>query len=315
MTNDNSLATILLVSRLLRGDVKPFSAREYWTLCDQLGELSVVFDQRLDDLTGVHGLDLERARRIVGLVKRATAMAFKLEALDQSGISTLTPFDEHYPSRFRDQLVDKAPAILYAAGNLTLLRDRGVGIVGSRNVTPEGADIAKGAALAAVRDDCVVVSGGARGVDQLAMNATYQAGGKVVGVLADSLIRKLKKPDVRQAIYEERAVFCTPYNPNSGFNIGKAMGRNKLIYALSELIFVVTCETDKGGTWSGATEALKDESGRVGVWLGEGKGSGNEHLVERGAIPIRTMDDLKITLRNPESFPIKSVRNTQGFLL
>ena len=58
-------------------------------------------------------------------------------------------------------------------------------------------------------------------------------------------MRKLKNPDVRRAIYDDRTVICTPYSPKAPFSIGNAMGRNKLIYALSEISLVVAGEIEK----------------------------------------------------------------------
>ena len=60
-------------------------------------------------------------------------------------------------------------------------------MVGSRNVSPERAEAALAIAVEAARNDKAIVSGAARGVDQLAMNAAYDSGGSVVGILADAL--------------------------------------------------------------------------------------------------------------------------------
>lgn len=57
-----------------------------------------------------------------------------------------------------------------------------------------------------------------------------------------------------------------------------AMGRNKVIYALSKATLVVASDEDSGGTWSGATEALKRGIAPVITWVGEGSGPGNEPL-------------------------------------
>ncbi len=45
------------------------------------------------------------------------------------------------------------------------------------------------------------------------------------------------------------------------------MGRNKLIYSLSVGMLVAECEKDKGGTWSGAVEALRQQTPPVLVCL------------------------------------------------
>lgn len=310
MRNDNSLATILLTSRLLDGPVKPFKAKEFWGLkeelepLEQVGQPQFLLGKAADELIQM-GVPQDSATRIAELLDRATAMAFELERLDGSGIRVLTPFDEEYPQTWLKRLSKKAPPVLYAAGALELLKQPGVGVVGSRDVSPEGQEIAQEAAERITSLGMTLVSGGARGVDQLSMNAAFQAGGCVVGILADSLIRKIRKPDVRQAIYEGQTVMCTPYNPDAPFSVGTAMGRNKLIYALSELTLVVACEPEKGGTWSGATEALKKNFGRVAVWQGPGEGTGNAELLEltqelgKEAIPISSIGELEAAILEP----------------
>lgn len=332
MRNDNSLATILLTSKLLDGAVEPFKAREFWglkeelELLEQVGQPQFLLGKTADELIQM-GVPQDSATRIAELFDRATAMAFELERLDGSGIRVLTPFDEEYPKTWLkrlsqkrheiaaasergeypqtwlERLSRKAPPVLYAAGALELLNQPGVGVVGSRDVSSEGQEIAKEAAERITSLGMTLVSGGARGVDQLSMNAAFQAGGCVVGILADSLVRKIRKSDVRQAIYEGQTVMCTPYNPDAPFSVGNAMGRNKLIYALANVTLVVACEPDKGGTWGGAKETLKYDFGRVAVWQGRGEGTGNAELLKRAqqlgkeAIPISSIEELEDAIR------------------
>ena len=300
MSHDDSLAAILLLSRIGNDEVRPLKASEFWGLCDLVGGPSLLLGADETQLVGEHGLATDLAARIVELLDRATAMAFELERLGQAGISTLTPFDEHYPRRFVEKLGAAAPALLYAAGTVELLDNPGVGVVGSRNVSPDGAEVAGAAAERAAHMGLPLISGGARGVDQIAMNAAFGAGGAVVGVLAESLVRKLRSPDVRRAIHEGRTVMCTPYNPEAPFSVGNAMGRNRLIYALSRITLVVASEVDKGGTWSGAVQALKGGIGRVAVWRGPGEGPGNVRLEERGAVPVTSIDELEAAVLEPE---------------
>lgn len=291
--SDDALATLALVSRLCVGDVQPLKASEYWKLSAILEAApSSLLGKSAADLALDSGISNSLADRVVALVDRATALAFELERLEHSGVQTLTPFDEHYPNNWAQRLGPKAPPLLYAAGPVELLDTAGLGVVGSRDVSPSGAEVAVEAAKCASRHRIPLVSGGARGVDQLAMNSAFDSGGTVVGLLADSLSRKLAKSDVRAAIHNEQALMGTPYNPDAGFSAGNAMGRNKLIYAQSTLTLVVASDEGKGGTWSGATEALDHKFGRVAVWRGLGEGPGNEELERRGAAPLSDLDDL-----------------------
>lgn len=299
MRGDDSLATILLVGRLLGDNAEPLKASQYWKLRDLVGPTGGLLGIAEKDLVAEYSLAVDLAARVVALLERATAMAFELERLGQAGISVLTPFDEDYPERLVERLGEAAPVLLYAAGAGELLGELGVGVVGSRDVSSEGADIAGAAAELAARLGMPLVSGGARGVDQTAMNTAFEAGGSVVGVLAESLVRKLRSPDLRRAIHEGRTVMCTPYSPEAPFSVGNAMGRNKLIFALSAVTLVVAADVDTGGTWSGATEALRRGFGRVAVWRGPGEGPGNVRLEERGAVPITSLDELEAAVLEP----------------
>jgi len=138
----------------------------------------------------------------------------------------------------------------------------------------------------------IVISGGAKGVDQIAMSAGLGAGGDVVGVLAGSLERRVREPEVRRLVAEEQLCLVTPYAPKVGFSVGNAMGRNKLIYALARSTFVVCADDRKGGTWKGAREALSSGFCPVLAWLGPGRGPGNEQLIEEGAVPVHELDRL-----------------------
>ncbi|MBT3687172.1 MAG: DNA-processing protein DprA, partial [Actinobacteria bacterium] len=194
----------------------------------------------------------------------------------------------------------RAPALLHVAGQSALLSEPGVGVVGSRGVDEDGARVATAVAERATSLGYPVVSGGARGVDQLAMNAAYQVGGSVVGILADSLTRTVSRAETRRALLDGHTVLATPYGPEAPFSVGTAMGRNKVIYALSTLTVVVASDHETGGTWAGAVEALRGGFGRVAVWRGAGEGPGNPHLVQRGGIPFDTVDQLDVILAEPD---------------
>lgn len=300
MRSDDALATILLVSRIASDGTRPLTARQFWKLVTDMGHPGGLLGMTEDDLVGT-GLAADMAGRVVGLLARATPMAFQLERLDQSRIATLTPFDDLYPQRLRTSLGSKAPAILHAAGGLELLDEGGVGVVGSRNVSNEGARVAAALGEQAASLGVPLISGEARAVDQLAMNAAFTAGGNVIGVPAHSLSRIVKSPGVRRAVYEGRTVMCTPYAPDSGFSVGKAMGRNKLIYALSDVTVAVAADKGSGGTWSGATEAMKGRYCRVAVWRGPSEGPGNGALTDKGATPITDVSQLRNVLDSPPS--------------
>ena len=76
----------------------------------------------------------------------------------------------------------------------------------------------------------------------------------------------------------------TQHNPNAGFSVGAAMGRNRLIYTLADYAIVVASDAETGGTWAGATEALKNNWIPVFVLEHEQMPIGNKLLLQRGAL-------------------------------
>jgi predicted Rossmann fold nucleotide-binding protein DprA/Smf involved in DNA uptake len=287
-----SLAALLLVQRLVDTGTPPLKASEYWALCDAVGDPARLLGADAAAVAELTGVGRDRAERVVSLLEGASAFAFALDEVEQAGMRVIASVDDEYPAVLVERLGRSAPPLLYVYGDPSLMEHAPLGIVGSRSVDDDGALAAKDAAGSAVEHSLGVVSGGAKGVDQLAMQSALEAGGTVVAVLADSLERAARDPDTRRAVGDGRVCLCTPYKPSAGFTVANAMGRNKVIYALSRATLVVSAEEGTGGTWAGAEEALKKGYAPVLVWTGEGAGSGNDALVERGAHPVKSVDDL-----------------------
>jgi predicted Rossmann fold nucleotide-binding protein DprA/Smf involved in DNA uptake len=130
----------------------------------------------------------------------------------------------------------------------------------------------------------VLYSGGARGVDTISLNAALDARGSGACILADSLEKSVRNPHFRTYIDNGDLCLVTPYSPEAGFSVGAAMGRNRLIYCLADFAIVVSSDVEKGGTWAGASEALK--SGWVPVFVLDHAAmpEGNRRLISKGAI-------------------------------
>ena len=246
------------------------------------------------DLLGREAADLERllggapgAAEVIGrLTARATTLAMEVERLAGRGIWLVSIVDAAYPARLRERLGDAAPPILYGAGAAELLNAGGVAIVGARDADASALAYATNAAAAVARAGRPVVSGGARGIDAAAMHGASEAGGTVIGAIADSLERQARSTSVRSLVEDERLVLVSSYGPDVPFSVGTAMGRNRLIYCLADAALVVATSEGEGGTWAGATEALAACWVPVYVRIDAGVPSGNRALISQGAIAL-----------------------------
>jgi len=290
--DEASRAVLALTNRLVDVGVPPLKASEFWRLLDEVEDPSQLVGLTAAQLTReLNGRGAE-GERIAALLDSGLTLAVRLDALRERGVWAVTPFDADYPPNLRARLGASAPPVLYGSGDSNLLMSPGIGIVGSRDVTEDGAEVARSAARTAARHGLSVASGGARGVDQLSMSAAADAGGTAVGILADSLVSAIAKADTRRALLDGRVCLCTPYKPDARFNVGNAMGRNKIIYALSRVTLVVATAQDSGGTWAGAKEALDKNYGNVAVWRGAGEGPGNAAIEKAGALGITEVAEL-----------------------
>lgn len=292
MLDQADLVTLALTSRVVRSDVPPLTARQYWPLT-RATDLPWLIGQSASAIASELGIAGEHAERVARLLDRGAALALAMEQLEHTGVWTATGTAELYPESLRRRLGDAAPPLLHGVGDPQLLQTAGVGVVGSRDIGPESVEVAREVARAAVHQQLPVVSGAARGVDQHAMNAAFEFGGRVIGVLADSLERTVAKPSTRRGIASGQICLVTPYSPTAPFSAGNAMGRNKIIYALSRCVAVIRSEEGSGGTWGGATEALRGKLTTVLSWTGQGSAQGNRALVELGAGELQSFDQIE----------------------
>lgn len=289
----NTKAILLLTAPLIIGRSKEpadlLTHGEYMKLASYLQEmgkepadlLEVDTDQVLGDRP--HILDRNRLKR---LLDRGFLLSQAVERWQTRAIWVLSRTDEAYPQKLKVRLKKNSPNLLYGCGDREILNSGGLAVVGSRNVTDALIEYTREIGRLAAKARQTLISGAARGIDRAAMSGALEAGGKVTGVMADSLEQTALTREHRNLLLEGQLVLISPYDPNAGFNAGHAMQRNKVIYALSDAALVVNADINKGGTWAGAIEQL-DRLRLVPIYVrSTGEPSrGLDALKNKGAMP------------------------------
>ncbi|MBI4677260.1 MAG: DNA-processing protein DprA [Elusimicrobia bacterium] len=282
---------LMLCTRLaLPEGGKPFTAKEFSGFIEDIGGGV----EKLGEFVGAAAAKIQKELRVsADMASRLSALLSgdrlidgEVERLESMRIWTLARGEEDYPSRYVERLGKTAPRVLFGSGDVSILERRGMAVVGSRNVDERGNEFAQFLGSAGAKCGLALCSGAARGVDQASMRAALEGGGKVAGVLADSLVGAIRQPETRELLEDDRLVLITPYSPDAPFSVGTAMGRNRLIYCLADYGVVVASDAEKGGTWAGAVEALKE--GWLPVFIGDYQAApaGNRRLIGMGGIPI-----------------------------
>ena len=298
LLNEDGMTMVMLCSQLGWGEEHndaPLTLKEWNALAQKIGASdlkrpSALLGVAAQELAKELGLVLSEAERIVRLLARGGTIALELENLANIGIWCVTRVDDAYPARIRKTLKHQAPPVLFGAGELTIFHQSMIAVVGSRNLEESGEAFARQLGAICARASVTVVSGGARGTDRVSMQAGLDSGGHAAGVLADSLSKSIRQPDVRELVADGRLVLLTPYRPDNGFSVGAAMGRNKIIYGAADFAVIVSSDYQKGGTWAGAVEALKADWCPVFVRSDASVAPGNKELVNKGALPISDVE-------------------------
>lgn len=282
-------AALLLCSPLRAGKnkgVSPLSIGEFNELEKQLDRIGARLEQLLEENSAVLlkklGLTVD-AEKITALLGRGFMLSMAMEMWQGAGMWVTSRNEADYPERLL-RLKQNTPPLIYGCGERKLLSNGGLAIVGSRDVDAAGEAFTRAVAAKAAGEQMQIVSGGARGVDQLAMLAALEAGGTVVGVLADSLLRSATSGKARESIQDGRLTLVSAFDPEAGFNVGNAMQRNKQIYALADYGLVVSSGYNEGGTWSGAIEQLEKLHLTTLLIRAGDVPEGNRQLLRRGAL-------------------------------
>ena len=259
----NTQAILLLTAPLIAGrgtsSSELLTPGEYKRLARHLLEIQ----RQPADLVSPDASHLLRAcqpvieeARMQRLLGRGFLLSQVIEHWQARAIWVVSRADAEYPRRLKSRLREDAPAVLYGCGDIGLLGSGGLAVVGSRHVDESLINYTMNVGRLAAQSGRMIVSGGAKGLDQAAMRGALEARGKVTGILADSLEKTTMNREHRNLILDGQLVLISPYDPSAGFNVGHAMQRNKLIYALSDASLIVSSDLNKGGTWAGAVEQL-----------------------------------------------------------
>ncbi|MBR6594991.1 MAG: DNA-protecting protein DprA [Oscillospiraceae bacterium] len=199
------------------------------------------------DLTAL-GYGAELAEQIVALLSEEELLDHYLRRAAKCGCVPITRVSPAYPSVLKEKLGFEAPGCLWAKGDLEILKNKRISLVGSRDLYPKNAEFAREAGRQAALQGFCLVSGNARGADRTAQEAALTAGGSVISIVADALSEHLPRKGV---LYLSEDAFDEAFSPQ------RALSRNRCIHALGEKVLVAQCSYQQGGTWDGSVKNLR----------------------------------------------------------
>lgn len=170
------------------------------------------------------------------------------EEIEQAVQSCQTPYitilDEEYPASFKH--VYRPPFVLFYYGDISLLSQPGIAVIGSRNCSEYGIECTR-KIVREIADTCVIISGFARGIDRIAHETAIVAHGKTIAILGTGIDRVY--PGEQKELYDmikkdhllisEYPHLCEGKKEHFPF-------RNRLIAALAKGILVTEAKEHSG---------------------------------------------------------------------
>ena len=190
--------------------------------------------------------------------KELSNYAFMVEDLLEQGYNILPITSQDYSPTLKKNLGRTyAPPVIYTKGNLQIMKEKSVAIVGSRKANDNSLEFTDNVAKNASKDYKVVVSGFAKGVDKQALDSALKYKGQSIIVLPQGIatFQSGFKKYYKQIIDGDVLVLSTFY-PKAPWSVQLAMARNPIIYGLASEIYVAE-SSEKGGTWSGVMDGLR----------------------------------------------------------
>lgn len=269
---------------------RELTPQRLWPVLRARGGLEALLASNEDDLAAELG-----SRELARAVRRAPDDAQALQwaaGIERTGMKLVTAFDEEYPATLRE--ISDPPFLIHAIGRIERLMLPAVAIVGSRDASRYGRDVAWKLARELSDAGVAVVSGFARGVDAAAHEAALEGPGGTIAVLGCGL--DVDYPKEHRTLKDRLAadhLLVSEYAPGTEPRPQNFPIRNRIIAGLSAGVVVVEASRRSGSL---ITARLANDFGRdvfaVPGSIFSATSAGAHELLRDGAILCRGAEDV-----------------------
>lgn len=233
--------------------------------------------------------------------RRTWEMEKQWERLMKSGVCVVRKGEKGYPKKLYH--ITDPPHLLFYRGRLPADDQRAVAMVGARECTDYGREMAKKIARTLAATGMTVISGMARGIDSASHMGAIEGGGETYALLGCG--PDICYPGSAKRLYEtlvSRYGVLSEYAPGTPPEKGFFPARNRLISALSDAVLVIEARARSGSliTADFALEQGRDVYALPGR-ITDALSHGTNQLIRQGASPIVSIEVLLEDLKLRES--------------
>ena len=226
------------------------------------------------------------------------------------GFELLFLHQPNYPELLAN--IPDPPLCLYCSGDLSILSDWQIALVGSRKSSDYALSHTFEFAKQLAARGVVITSGLALGVDTKAHEGALAAQGKTIAVLGTGIdtIYPKRNTAIAQQILAQAGCVISEYAPGAPAEVWRFPARNRLISGLSQAVLVMEGNVKSG---SMITARLAMEQGRdvyaLPGQINNPNSTGVHQLIKQGAGLISDFDSLLEELALPDAASFNKLDN------
>jgi DNA processing protein len=264
------------------------------------------------------------AEKLYDGLQNKKILEYELGLIERNNIQWATVDDDTYPALLRE--IYLPPAVLYCLSSEALAkeeqgvyrREKKLAIVGARKADGYGQHVVDTLVPDLVTAGYTIVSGGARGIDTMAHQATLNNGGKTIAVLGSGLLNvyPISNKKLFQSIVEQGGLVVSAFPLTMEGFPGNFPARNRIITGLSQGCLVVQAAQKSGALISAhyAMEQGREVFAVPGPFDSE-LSAGCNGLIQNGAKLVMSSADILTEFGDRVVLPDKQVTEHKAMQL
>lgn len=214
-------------------------------LLNKFGTLEEIWKAQKQELLQVEGIGDILAEKISNRNSKKQVRKY-IEQMEKKQISAITIEDAGYPNKLKS-IYDK-PLVLYVKGEIKILNQFSLAIVGCRECSDYGENVSKNIGYSLAKHNINVVSGMARGIDAYSHIGCINGNGKTIAVLGNGVDYIYPKENIRiyNKILETGGAIVSEYIIGKEPTRMNFPARNRIISGLSNGLIVVEARRKSG---------------------------------------------------------------------
>lgn len=243
---------------------------KYWLWLSKIESLGSIKAQKLlekyknpkeiwkckkEDLLKIEGIGEKTAEEIVNSKYRMD-LEQEIKKIEEENINLISIYDEIYPKKLK-QLYDK-PICLYIKGNKEILNEFSLAIIGCRENSLYGKQVATAVAKGLAKQKITTISGLAKGIDSISQKVTVEEKGKTIAVIGSGLdnIYPYENIDLANNIIKAGGSIISEYPLGTKPQKLNFPARNRIISGIAAGVIVIEAKK-KSGTMTTVDFALE----------------------------------------------------------